>query len=243
MKALIKSVKYAAVGCLMALPSFAAPIYLLGDSNVFTTQEDNEVFFQNVFNGKSVVNFASNSLSGLGTTATETNLGVATAITASNLGTHDFMIFGYNRTSVSAGELTAITDYYNAGGSLFLYGEGNSGFTALNKAVNEILAAVGSSMSLSTTQNLDDGSFTTLTGLVTNGPDAAGVNSWTTAYTSLINVGSGTAVISGVADNGTFGAAVALENGVAPIPVPAALPLLLVALGGLGFVGRRRKTA
>ena len=28
-----------------------------------------------------------------------------------------------------------------------------------------------------------------------------------------------------------------------PVPVPAAFPLLLAALGGLGFVARRRKTA
>ncbi|MEM9497139.1 MAG: VPLPA-CTERM sorting domain-containing protein, partial [Pseudomonadota bacterium] len=32
-------------------------------------------------------------------------------------------------------------------------------------------------------------------------------------------------------------------DGVAPIPVPAGLPLLLTALGGIGYISRRRKAA
>ena len=36
---------------------------------------------------------------------------------------------------------------------------------------------------------------------------------------------------------------VILSANVSPVPLPAAFPLLLVALGGLGFASRRRKTA
>ena len=153
------------------------------------------------------------------------------------------MIFGYTRTSVSASELTAISNYVSGGGSLFLFGEGNTSFTSLNIAVNAILGAVGSSMSLSTTLNLDLGgnNIQPLQNLVTTGSQTNGVNSWFTAYASFINLGSGTALISGTGNAGVNGVAIAVET--SAVPVPAAFPLLLAALGGLGLVGRRRKAS
>ena len=61
---------------LLILPVYAqaGAILLAGDSNIFITDADNEVFFQNVFNGKTVVNYSSRSLDGLGTTATQVRL-------------------------------------------------------------------------------------------------------------------------------------------------------------------------
>lgn len=243
MKIFTTLIKSLALSLILAVPGYASSIYLSGDSNIFTTAEDNEIFFQNVFNGKTVANYSSRSLGGLGTTATETNYGTGATVTSAGLGANDFMIFGYARTSVSASELTAISNYVSGGGSLFLFGEGNTSFTSLNNAVNAILGAVGSSMSLSTTLNLDLGgqNIQPLQNLVTTGSQTIGVNSWYTAYASLINLGSGTALISGTGNDGVTGAAIAVE--VSAVPVPAAFPLLLAALGGLGLVGRRRKAS
>jgi hypothetical protein len=42
---------------------------------------------------------------------------------------------------------------------------------------------------------------------------------------------------------GTSGNTFRITSSVAPVPLPAALPLLLVALGGLGIAARRRKAA
>lgn len=47
-----------------------------------------------------------------------------------------------------------------------------------------------------------------------------------------------------LADTGRYNVASALvRTAVAPVPLPASLPLLLVAFGGLGIAARRRKTA
>jgi hypothetical protein len=221
----------------IAFPAQASTILLAGDSNIFTTGEDNEVFFQNVFNGQTVANYSSNSLSSVGVSATETNHGASATITSAGLAGSDFMLFGYNRTSVSAAELTAITNFYLGGGSLFLYGEGNTGFTNVNNAINAVLAAVGSSMSLSTTDNFDESGYTTLTSFSASGPYTTGVNSWKTGYTAKINLGSGSALISGVADAGFYGAAIAME---AQLPEPGTMVLLGLGLAGLGWQRRRR---
>lgn len=229
----------------LALPAHASLLFLSGDSNIFTTAEDNEVFFQNIFNDSSVVSYGTQSLSSLGTTAAETYLG-SSEVTSAGLSGKDFMMYGLNlsHTPISGGELTAITDYYNGGGSLFLYGDGNSGFAVFNQAINAILSAVGSSMSLSTTDNFDDGFFTVLTDFVGSGTYAAGVNSWTTAFASTINLGSGQAVISGIADTGEFGTAIGLEGDATTpptnVPAPSTFVLFGLGLAGLGWSRRKR---
>ncbi len=229
---------------LLALPASAGSIFLAGDSNIFTTNADNDVFFQNVFNGQSVVNFSGRTLSGLGTTAVEDSQGTSATITSSLLAGNDFAIFGWNRTSVSASEIAALDAFHDAGGSLFLFGEGATAFNALNGAVNSILSALGSSMSLSlsASDNFKDGGFTTfsVTGAT---PFATGVNSWETAFASGINLGSGTAVISGDAGSG-FGTAVAVEGltSAPAIPVPGGLPLAASGLIALGWLRRKQKS-
>jgi hypothetical protein len=228
----------AALFLISPLAANAGPIFLAGDSNIFNTNADNEIFFQNVFNGASVANYADRSLAGLGTSATQANYGGSATITAAGLAGNDFGIFGYNRNSITAAELTAIVDFFNAGGSLFIYGEGNSAFTSVNSTMNQILAAVGSTMSLSLTDNFDNGGFNTFAA-VGNGPFAEGVNSWSTAYAAAINIGSGSAIISGTADNG-FGVAVAFEGARVSVPEPGTLALLGIGMFGMGLARRRK---
>jgi len=235
------------IGTLATPAQAGGRIFLAGDSNIFDSpaysSADNEVFFQNVFNGESVASYSSKTLSGLGTTASVTAYGTGTAITSAGLAGHSYMLFGLSRSSVTAAELSAISAFHSAGGHLFLFGEGNTAFSSLNIAVNSILSTVGSSMSLSTSgsDNFDISGYTTLTSFTGTGPYAAGVSSWSTAYASKISVGSGTAVISGVADAGYFGTAVGLEDSMSAVPEPTS-----IAMWGFGALGacvyaRRRK--
>lgn len=235
-----KKILYATlVGVLCSSTANAGSVFLAGDSNIFGTTADNEILFQNVFNNSSVANFSSRSLAGLGTTATQTSYGSSSTITSSSLSGNDFMIFGYNDTNgVSESELFAITEFYNDGGSLFLFGEGNSYFSSLNSSINSILTAIGSSMSLSLTANLDNSGYTTFNNTAASSPYNTGVNSWQTAYAAQILLGDGTSLVQGVADNG-FGVALAYEEHMSPVPVPAAAWLFGSAL--IGFAAMRRK--
>lgn len=223
----------------LSLPAMSSSVFLTGDSSIFTTDADNEVLFRNIFDGKSVLrdSASAQSLSALGTTATETQ----GSVTSANLVGKDFLMTGFNRTSFSGAELSAISSFVSGGGSLFLFGEGNPTFSAANTAMNTILSTVGSSMSLSTTSNFDNGGLTTFNA-TTATPFGNGVNTWKTGFTAEINLGSGTAVISGIADTRTFGTAVVYEEVAGPIaaiPVPASLPLLAAAVTALGFIRRR----
>jgi hypothetical protein len=49
--------------------------------------------------------------------------------------------------------------------------------------------------------------------------------------------------VGGQSQSTSSGWTFAMATAVSPVPVPAAFPLLLAALGGLGFVARRRKPA
>lgn len=233
--------------------SFAAGVFLVGDSNIFTTQEDNEILFQNIFNGQNVFNDTSYSLAGLSTTANVTN----GMISSANLTGQDFLITGCCRTTYSNPERTTIVDFVNGGGSLFLIGEYNPNRTDTNIAVNQLLTDLGSTMSLSLTDNLIGAGPVVLDSVTNSTVFGAGVDSWYTEGAAvLILLGlNGEAVVSGRDPRicnpdglpncegvGSLGAVVAYDA-LSPIPVPAAVWLFGTALIGLLGLQKRRQVA
>jgi hypothetical protein len=158
--------------------AFAAGVFLVGDNNIFTTQQDNDILFQNIFNSQNVLIDASVSLAGLGTSATVTSGG----INAANLAGQDYLMTGFSggltRTSYTAAERASIIDFVNGGGSLFLIGEYNLNFTALNIGINEVLSDIGSSLSLSLTENLIGAGPTDLASVTNGTVFGTGVNGW-----------------------------------------------------------------
>ena len=232
--------------------ALASSIFLVGDSNIFTTRDDNEKLFQNIFNGKNVLNDARDSIAGLGTTANET---IGT-ITDANLAGQDFLITGFNNTTYTAAEQTSILNFVNGGGSLFMVGEGNSAFSTTNSSLNGILGRVGSSMRIDLDSNLVGASLTSLEMVTNNTPFGAGINAWTSGFASTLLLGlNGQAVVSGKDGNnppscgasnvlcdgiGEVGVAVAYEN-LSAVPVPAAAWLFASAMIGLAGFGRRKK--
>ncbi len=230
---------------------FAAGVFLVGDNNIFTTLGDNEILYQNVFNSQNVLNDSTliDPLGGLGTTAVVTD----GSISAANLSGQDYLMTGFNRGSYSATERTDIVDFVNGGGSLFLIGEYNTNFSALNTSINQILLDIGSTMSLSLTQNHIGAGPVDLVSVSNSTSFGAGVNAWNTdGAQSLILLGlNGQAVVSGqdprpcntggvpVCDGvGDIGTVVAFEN-LNPIPIPAAVWLFGSAL--IGFLGMSRR--
>lgn len=240
----MKSLAVGTLALVLGTPVMASSVFLVGDSNLFSTTTDNEVLIQNIFDGTSVLSteatYNALTLASLGTTATET-IG---AINDTNLAGKDFLLTGYSysRNSFTGAEILSISHFVSGGGSLFLVGEGNPSFSPLNSAINLVLAAVGSTMRLSTTDNFDNGGFTSLSSLTTGTPFGSGINGFTVAYASSISLGTaGQAVVSGIAD-ASFGTAVGFES-LSAVPVPAAIWLFGTALIGLVGFGKRRKAA
>ncbi|MEM9880185.1 MAG: hypothetical protein AAF862_13000, partial [Pseudomonadota bacterium] len=212
---------------------------------IVTVIGDNDQLFKNVLGGKTVVDYSILNFGIVGVTLAS-DFAASTPITPAGLAGNDIAVLALGRPQgtlepggfLPDAEINAITQFVDGGGSLFLLGERAPGFNSVNVLVNQILTAVGSTMRLLTTaeSNFHDGGAETfaVTGAT---PFADDVNTFRIAGAAGIDLGNGTAVISGLASNqfGTgpqpaFGTAVALET-LAPVPVPAALPLFGSALG------------
>lgn len=205
----------------------------------------NQQFFTNVLSGGSTVAvldddpFGASSVggeaidgfyNGIGGVSS-TLLASSTTITAATLAGID-MFVAVLPDAFSAAETTALVNFANAGGTLFLFGE-NFAFSARNAAINGVLTALGSAMSI-----VDDAFdqavyFTAVGGQIAADPLTAGVA--TLSYVAPSQITGGTSLFFGTAGE----AFVAYEA--MAVAEPAALCLALAGLMALGVASRRRR--
>ena len=221
----------------------AGTVALFADVNIFTNyfgNAGNQTVLSNLLGGGTSVHVNSNP----GYLSTQSNVtgyynslgGVSASsstgsLSAASLSGIDllFLDIGFNANNHTASDISLISNFISSGGDVGIQVESDS-----ISGINSFLTAIGLSMQL-TSPRVNGGYQAADTILST--ALTAGVNSFEFAANNGIT--GGTAAIS---DGGSVLVAFQ-EISPSPVPVPAAFPLLLAALGGLGFVARRRKTA
>lgn len=226
-----------------ASASSAGVVAVFADVDVFNSgfsNSGNKTVLSNLLGGGTSVHVNSNPgylatstnvsgyYNGLGGVSATSNFG---SLSAGDLSGIDllFLDVGFNSINYDASDISLISGFIGSGGNVGIQAETNS-----VPGVNSFLSAIGLSMQL-TGPRVNGGIHFADTVLATS--LTAGVAGF--KFGANNGISGGTAAIM---DSGSV--LVAFEEfGISAVPVPAALPLLLAALGGLGFVGRRRKVA
>jgi hypothetical protein len=221
----------------------AGVILLSGDSNTTDTLNavgNEQTFFSNVLGGGNtvaVLDFIANVYGSASNTDTEvdtffdslagvTSTLISGAVTDALLAGVDLFVVPLPDDNFAAAEVAAIADFLSGGGTLFLLGENNNVvFDIPNGAINQLLAALGSGMSLS------DAAL--------SGPGVLAVDPYTAGLNDLRFV-AGSQVVGGTAIYSTQAGAglIAREGRVTQVPEPATLLLFGAAAGVAGL--RRR---
>ncbi len=203
-----------AVCGIAAHPAGGAVIFLSGDTNVthalvgsvgVDIDPGNQQFFVNVLQGGTVVVVLETSHDGsvevadtdlvtfyderAGVTATL----IEGPVTAADLAEADLFLVPLPDTAFTGAELSAMSDFLDAGGSIFLSGE-NGSFPTENSYVNDALAALGSNMEIINTTF--DAGFTIATGdQIAEDPFTAGVETFTYAAPSEVALTRGGTIL------------------------------------------------
>jgi hypothetical protein len=231
-----------------------------GDSNIINgldgsagapTPNDNGVFFNNVLQGGSVVKIYAGTIGLVGSLSDAPDIvntyynaqaGVTSSIgsgpiTSAALSGVNLLVDILPDNAMTSSELSAMSGFLNAGGSVFFLGENsNSLFTPGNTSINADLAALGSSLSI-VPNGLDSGFHTATVGngqIVAN-PLTSGVNSFVYAFVSEVTGGQPLFLTT---DMTPF---VAVQVA-ATVPEPSSLLLAAFpAVLGLRYVWRRAR--
>ena len=216
--------------------------------------------------GSSSLNSFYNGLSGV----TSSTISAGLNFNSTTFTNVDLFVAAPPTNAYTAGEITSLVNFVSGGGTAFLMGE-NSGFPTSNNAVNSILSAAGSSLSITPASISGPGgcSINASTGGALVGATMAGVSSFSWGCGSIVNggtaelflddlstvmmasdiVGSGIFVVMGDGNVQTSGAGnqqfftnlLSLSTSI-EVMEPGTLGILGLGLAGIGFA-RRKRTA
>lgn len=212
---------------------------------------DNNVFFENILEGGDTVvihdpvnpnagNFLNtfyNSLSGV----TSSSVGDATLDFNSFTGV-DLFITGLGSDALDSGELAALSDYFNSGGSILFTAD----YTLPFNNVNSALGALGSGLSLYGAVT-DPGNNYATGDSIASDPYTLGVTSFLYGATYGVSGGTGLffdsegrAFVAYESDSG--GGGNDDGNGSTAVPEPSILILLSIGLGSVALSAGRKKS-
>ncbi|QDS91867.1 hypothetical protein FF011L_06030 [Roseimaritima multifibrata] len=228
---------------LAASTSQAGLIVLSGDSNLDDSGSNLEDFYANMFGGQKV--FASPA--GLTSYVGETQNKMIAAAGAANFtegslasgipSGQDWVVAGGDGL-FSNSEISLIADFFNAGGNVYLIGEGFNA-PAENLTINKILEKLGSNMRL--TAPADPAKTTAWKANAAEiypNPLTAGIDYFGGDYSSVVT--GGTPLFDSATTGETFIAVENLAVSAATVPEPTSLAILSVM--GIAACGARRRS-
>jgi hypothetical protein len=227
---------------LIVVAGDTTPVFSLTDTTPNPAAAGNQQFFSNVLgSGTSVlvqgasanpfagaeINEFYNTLTGV----TSTLLDAGATLTATDLAGRDLFLAA-EPDAFTAGEIAAIGAFVGSGGSLYLMGDGV--LLSLSANINALLAGIGSSLSLGSTE-FDLGDQTATGAEIPANALTSGVLSFD--YGSTVLVSGGTPLFL-TNDLQPF---VAVEGAPGTVPEPATVLLFSAALVAAGIRARRSR--
>lgn len=165
----------------------------------------------------------------------------SSAITADAIAGADLFVAFFPNRSFTADEAGVIRNFLFGGGTVFLGGEattntfGNPLGGLQNGRINELLTAIGSTISLNVGSFDPSDQFATLTaGEIVADPLTAGISSFGYGLTTTVSGGNALFLTNGLAPFVAFEA-------INAIPEPATWAMLIAGFGLVGAAARRRR--